>query len=147
MAEDLALRVGVVGLGLIAQAVHLPNLHTLRARFRITRVCDVSAPLADAIADHLPGQVAVSTDWRDVVAAPELDALLVLTPGSHGDVVQAGLAAGKHVFAEKPLAYSLAEAHACAEAARAAGRVLQVGYMKQYDPVLPQARAAARAAT
>ena len=140
MVEGERLRVGVIGLGLIAQAVHLPNLATLRRLLRVTHVCDVSPDLAATVADELPGVVRTSTDWRDVVADPEVDAVLVLTPGSHGEVALAALAAGRHVFAEKPLAYTVAEAQDCAAAAQAAGRVLQVGYMKMYDPMLDQAR-------
>jgi len=140
MVEGERLRVGVVGLGLIAQAVHLPNLATLRGLLQVTHVCDVSADLAATIAQALPGTVRASTDWQDVVADPEVDAVLVLTPGSHGNVVLPALAAGRHVFAEKPLAYSVAEAQACAAAAQAAGRVLQVGYMKMHDPMLDRAR-------
>jgi predicted dehydrogenase len=133
-------RVGVVGLGLIAQAVHLPNLHTLRAQFRVTHVCDVSPGLAATIADELPGTIRSGADWHALVADPGVDAVLVLTPGSHGEIALAALACGKHVFAEKPLAYSVAEAQACSAAAQAAGRVLQVGYMKLYDPLLGRAR-------
>ncbi|MEY4170927.1 MAG: hypothetical protein RLZ94_2000, partial [Actinomycetota bacterium] len=51
------IRVGLVGLGLISQAVHLPNLETLRADFTVTAVCDASAPLAAEVAARLPGDV------------------------------------------------------------------------------------------
>lgn len=134
------IRVGVVGLGLIAQGVHLPNLATLRDRFRVTRVCDASAGLAAAVADQLPGPVVACTDWRDLVTADDVDAVLVLTPGTHTDPVLGGLQAGKHVLAEKPLAYSVAAVERLAAAAKDAGRVLQVGYMKMHDPLVAPAR-------
>jgi predicted dehydrogenase len=134
------IRVGVVGLGLIAQAVHLPNLATLRSAFRVTRVCDVSAALAAAVADQLPGDVVPCTDWRDLVGQADVDAVLVLTPGSHTDLVLAALQAGKHVLAEKPLGYSVAAIRRLAGAATDADRVLQVGYMKLHDPLVARAR-------
>jgi predicted dehydrogenase len=140
MVTGERIRLGVVGLGLIAQGVHLPNLQTLRRHFAITHVCDVSIVLAATVADELPGTVRSSSDWHDVVADPNVDAVLALTPGSHGDLALAALRAGKHVLSEKPLAYSVAEALECDAAASAAGRVLQVGYMKMYDPAVRRAR-------
>jgi predicted dehydrogenase len=141
MVQHGQVRMAVVGLGLIAQSVHLPNLRTLRHLFSVTHVCDVSAALSAAVADGLPGDVRASTDWRDVLDDDAVDAVAVLTPGSHGDVALAALEAGKHVFSEKPLAYSVAEARRLGAAATSRGRVLQVGYMKLYDPLLARARA------
>lgn len=142
MGADQRIRVGVIGLGLIAQSVHLPSLSFLRDRFVVARVCDVSRQLATAIADQLPGQVRVSADWREVCADESVDAVLVLTPGGHAEISLAALRAGQHVLSEKPLCLSQAEARELDQAARRAGRVLQVGYMKMYDPAVAEARAA-----
>lgn len=136
------IRVGVVGLGLISQAVHLPNLETLRERFTVVHVCDASPSLAHEVADRLPGDVVASHDWRDVVADPSVEAVLVLTPGSHGEIAAGALRAGKHVFAEKPLAHSRAEIRELMDLASASGVVLQVGTMKAYDDVIGAARTA-----
>lgn len=140
MSQRGQIRIGVVGLGLIAQSVHLPNLRTLRDQFTVTHLCDVSEDLAKALAQEQPGDVRASSDWSDVVADTNVDALLVLTPGSHGDIVLAALHAGKHVLSEKPLAYSQAEALEIASAATASGCIMQVGYMKMYDPILHRVR-------
>lgn len=72
------------------------------------------------------------------VLADAPDALLLLTPGSHGADALAAAAAGIPVLCEKPLAYSLAEADALAVAAAR----LQLGYMKLYDPAVERAVAA-----
>lgn len=136
------IRVGVVGLGLITQGVHLPNLETLRADFDVTHVCDASASLAQAVADRLPGNVAASTDWRAVVADPRVDAVMILTPGSHGETAAAALRAGKHVFSEKPLAHSQAEIAELISLAQEHGLVLQVGTMKAHDDIIEPARQA-----
>ncbi|MFM9135274.1 MAG: Gfo/Idh/MocA family protein [bacterium] len=136
------IRVGVVGLGLISQAVHLPNLETLRERFTVVHVCDASPSLAREVADRLPGDVVASHDWRDVVADPSVEAVLVLTPGSHGEIAAGALRAGKHVFAEKPLAHSRAEIRELMDLASASGVVLQVGTMKACDDVIGAARTA-----
>lgn len=136
------IRVGVVGLGLITQAVHLPNLETLRADFAVTHVCDASLSLAKAIAERLPGSVRATDDWREVATDASVDAVLVLTPGSHGEIVAGALRAGKHVFAEKPLGHSQAEVKDLISLARHTGLVLQVGTMKAHDDIIAPARAA-----
>jgi predicted dehydrogenase len=140
MTSHGRIRVGVVGLGLIAQAVHLPNLLTLQDRFEIVAVCDVSGSVAATIADQLPGGPSAHVDWTSLVHNPDVEALLVLTPGSHGNIVEEALRAGKHVLVEKPLGYSIAELERCGVAADASGTVLQVAYMKAYDPIIPAAR-------
>lgn len=136
------IRVGVVGLGLITQGVHLPNLETLRDQFEVTHVCDASPSLTEAVAARLPGDVAASIDWRAVVADPRVDAVMILTPGSHGETAAAALQADKHVFAEKPLAHSQAEIVGLIDLARERGLVLQVGTMKAHDDIIEPARAA-----
>ena len=136
------IRVGMVGLGLISQGVHLPNLETLRDSFAVTAICDASASLAREVAARLPGDVAWGHDWRAVVTSPDVDAVLVLTPGSHGEIVAAALQAGKHVFAEKPLAHSRTETEHLIHLADECGLVLQVGTMKAHDDLIAPTRAA-----
>lgn len=138
--SEQRIRVGVLGLGLIAQAAHLPNLQLLFDRFRISHLCDASPSLGRTVAAQLAEPVRTSTDWRELCSDPDLDAMVVLTPGGHGEPALAGLRAGKHVFTEKPLCVTQEEARQLADAADAAGRVLQVGYMKMYDPIIERAR-------
>jgi predicted dehydrogenase len=142
MAEQQRIRIGLIGLGLIAQAVHIPNLATLRDRYVVTHVCDLSRTVAEEIADELPGSVRVSTDWRGVCDDPDVDAVLIMTPGAHGPITLGALHAGKHVLVEKPLSVTVREAREIEAAAVAAGRVLQVAYMKMYDPAVGPGRAA-----
>lgn len=142
MDKEQPIRLGVAGLGLIWQAVHLPNLRSLRDRFQVTHVCDLSASLARSVAADLPGAVTSSTDWRSVCDDPDVDAILLLTPGDHAPQVLGALQAGKHVMVEKPLCVTVREARDLERAATAAGLVLQVSYMKMYDPIIPQAREA-----
>ena len=92
------------------------------------------------VAAGLPGTPRTSTDWRALCDDPELDALLLLTPGAHGSIATAALAAGKHVLSEKPLCVTQREARELADLARRHDRVLQVAYMKAYDPAVAAAR-------
>ncbi|WP_344836091.1 Gfo/Idh/MocA family oxidoreductase [Nonomuraea dietziae] len=135
------MRLGVIGLGLIAQAVHLQNLQTLREKYQVTHVCDLSATLAAQVAAEYGGPVRHSTDAAEVLADPEVDAVLILTPGTHAYLARRALEAGKHVLAEKPFAHTTAECLELDALAAAKGLVLQVAYMKMYDPIMARARA------
>ncbi|MDX3078379.1 Gfo/Idh/MocA family oxidoreductase [Streptomyces sp. MI02-7b] len=130
------LRVGVVGLGKIAQLHHLPNLDA-SPDFELAAVCDRSAVLTATIAAryHLPAS-ATTTDHHELVHR-DLDAIVVANR-HHAPVVLAALAAGRHVFVEKPLCWGLDEAERIREAVRSSGRTLVVGYMKRYDPAAEQ---------
>lgn len=125
--------VGVVGLGTIAQTQHLPNLALLGDLFGVCAVADLSPQLTDAIADRLPEQVFTTTDWREVCAHPQVEAVLLLTPGAHQQMSEGALLAGKHVFAEKPLSLTVAGAKYLSGLADRTGLVLQVGYMKLHE--------------
>src|SRR6059036_150278 len=126
------LRVGVIGCGLIAQVMHLHYLRELSDRFEIAAVCDVSDEVRAACArDYgVPQQFA---SWHELIARP-LDAVLVLTSGSHEPIAVAALEAGLHVLVEKPMCFSVAEGREMIGAAEGAGKVLMVGYNKRYDP-------------
>lgn len=126
------LRVGLVGTGLIAQVMHLHYLAELADRFEVVAVCDIAEGSARACAEryHIPG---VFTDWRELLGQP-LDAVLALTSGSHAPIAVAAARAGMHVFAEKPMCFSVAEGRAMVAAAEQAGVTLMVGYPKRYDP-------------
>ncbi|GAA3466034.1 Gfo/Idh/MocA family protein [Nonomuraea roseola] len=139
--QESPMRLGVIGLGLIAQAVHLQNLQTLREKYQVTHVCDLSATLAAQVAAEYGGPVRHSTDAAEVLADPEVDAVLILTPGTHAYLTRRALEAGKHVLAEKPFAHTTAECLELDALAAAKGLVLQVAYMKMYDPIMARARA------
>jgi predicted dehydrogenase len=126
------LRVGVIGCGLIAQVMHLPHLEELRDTFEIAALCDASEPVLSGCAERY-GVARTFTDWEELVAEP-LDAVLVLTSGSHAPMAVAAAQAGRHVFVEKPMAVSAAEGARMLEAAEEAGVRLMVGTMKRYDP-------------
>ncbi len=131
------LRLGVIGLGAVAQAVHLPLLGKRPDLFCPTAVCDLSASTRARVGERLgvpPERRFAAAE--ELLDAGDLDAVAVLTSGSHGPLAQAAAQAGLPVFCEKPLAYTLAEADALAEAE---ARLL-LGYMKLYDPAVERAR-------
>ena len=71
----------------------------------------------------------------EVLAADDIDAVVLATPAvNHAAQAQLALAAGKHVFVEKPLALSTADAEAVAVAARASQKTFMVGHLMLYHP-------------
>ena len=137
--QNAPVRLGIIGLGLISQGVHLPNiLGSLRDNFHVVHVCDLSAALAQSIGADLRARH--TTDTTAILADPEVDAVLICTPGAHATLARQALEAGKHVFAEKPYSYDPVFAEKDAAFAQAKGLVLQVGYMKMYEPAIAEAR-------
>ena len=134
------LRVGVIGCGTIAQIMHLPYLRQLSDRYEIAALCDLSPALVESVGEyyHVSRRY---TDYRDLLAA-DLDAVIVLTAGSHAPLALAALRAGKHALVEKPMCFTLREADELIAAAEANGRTLMVAYMKRYDPGYRYAQAA-----
>jgi predicted dehydrogenase len=126
------LRVGVIGTGLIAQVMHLHFLRELDDRYEIAAVCDISPDSAKRCAEAY-GVNAVFTDWHEMLKEP-LDAVLILTSGSHAPIAFEAARAGMHIFVEKPMCFSAEEGKAMVAEAEKAGVALMVGYPKRYDP-------------
>jgi myo-inositol 2-dehydrogenase/D-chiro-inositol 1-dehydrogenase len=107
----------------------------------LVAVADPAPGAAAALADTL-GADRAYTDVAQVWADPAVDAVVIAAPARfHADLVVAAARAGKHVFCEKPMALSLADADRAIEAARAAGIVLQVGFNRRFAPDWQAARA------
>jgi predicted dehydrogenase len=140
----MRLRVGVVGCGGIAQMMHLPTLFERPDLFEVTALADVSRPTLEAVGRRYK-VAALFPDHRELVTRPDVDAVLLLASGSHKQAVTAALVAGKHVFVEKPLAFSLEEAEAIGALAKQAKGRLMVGYHKRFDPHYLKARDEVRA--
>jgi predicted dehydrogenase len=102
-------------------------------------VSDLDEVRARDVAHRYGARVA---DVPSLLADDDVEAVLIATPGNHAQIARDALRAGKHVLAEKPLALTVAEAEEVGALAEQAGRVLQVGYMKMYDAVIPPARRA-----
>ena len=126
------MRVGVIGCGNIAQIMHLPHLKELHELYEVVALCDVSPGTLKYVGDYY-GVSRRFTDHRDLLREP-LDVAVVLSADSHGQVILDALQAGRHVFTEKPMCYTLREADEILAAHKKAGTVCMVTYMKRYDP-------------
>ena len=127
------LRVALVGAGLVGQAAHAITLAEDRARFDLVAVVDPSPTVRTGVAARYGVPHAVGTLAEALGLG--LDAVVVAVPDpAHLATCLEALAAGLHVFCEKPLVTRLADADALV-AARGE-RILQCGYMKLYDPAV-----------
>jgi len=126
------LKVGIVGGGLITQVEHLPNLLALPDRFKVVGFADPSAKVRAHLTERT-GVPGFST--ADEVFALKPDATVVATLAAyHTDIIVTALERGFHVFTEKPLCYDVADAKRVLAARDKAKRIVQVGYMKRFDP-------------
>jgi predicted dehydrogenase len=131
---DAVVRLGVVGGGLIAQLAHLPALRALDRLFAVAALAEPD-PDARTALSRRHGIPAAYADHAALLDRTDLDALLVCSPNAtHARVVLDALDAGLHVLVEKPLCLDPADAREIVERARGAARVVQVGYMKRFDP-------------
>ena len=107
----------------------------------LVAVADPDEARARALASRFPGCVS-HRDWRTVVTRPDLDAVIVATTNDAlAPVTLAAVQQGKHVLVEKPGARRAAELAPVAEAARAAGVTVKVGFNHRFHPAVLKARA------
>ena len=126
------IKIGVIGAGGIAQVEHVPNLLRLTDRFEVLGVCDPSAVARTFITERY-GLQSFATIER--LFDQPLNAVFIASPDAlHKEHVLAAFARGLHVFCEKPLCYSSVDIQELTAARDASKCVLQVGYMKRFDP-------------
>jgi len=116
---------------------HVRNFHEIQA-CRLKTICDLNEKVLAAHKAACKG-VEVTTKSADVFSDREIDAVVIATDApSHYRIVREALAAGKHVFVEKPMTLSPADAEDLVKQADAAGRVLMVGHLLEYHPCVLQ---------
>jgi predicted dehydrogenase len=134
------LRVGVIGLGEVAQVIHLPVLQSLPERYEITAVCDISPTLLQVVGDQY-GVANRYADAAEMIAAGGIDAVLVLNSDEyHAEAVVAAAERGLHVLVEKPMCLSLSEAEQIIAARDRSGATVMVGYMRRFAPAFLEAK-------
>jgi predicted dehydrogenase len=139
------LRFGLIGSGYMGRA-HAIALHSAAAAFGADYAVEC-ATLADATPERARdaaqalGFAAGITDWRALVADPAIDVIDICTPNYlHAEMALAAIAAGKHVYCEKPLALDLPQSRAIVAAARQARVCNAIGFNYICNPLLQVAR-------
>ncbi len=139
--------VAVVGFGWMGRA-HTQAYARVRHHAPETDI----VPRLVLVADEVPGRAqeaaarfgfsAASTEWRDVLADPRVDVVSVTAPNFlHREIGEAVAKAGKHLWIEKPVGLTVADAEAVADAVAAAGVMGAVGFNYRTAPAVVQARA------
>lgn len=137
--SDAALRWGLIGCGDISEKRVAPALREAPGS-RLVAVARARAELAAEFAAR-HGVPRWYSDWRELVADPELDAVYVATPVRfHVEQTIAAAEAGKHVLSEKPMALNVAECERMIGAARQHGVRLGVAYYRHLYPAVRRLR-------
>lgn len=136
--ENATLNWGVIGLGWVARDYAVPGM--IGAGGRLVAVADPDAG-ARRHAEALGARAHAA--WPALLADPEVEAVYVATPNHlHRAAVEAAAAAGKPVLCEKPMAATLPEAEAMAEAVRRAGIPYGTAFDQRHHPAHVAIRAA-----
>jgi inositol 2-dehydrogenase len=125
--------VGLIGAGQIGR-VHAQNLARRVPNARLKAIADSNLDAAKAVA-ALTGVTEVYGDYAKMMEDKEIDAVVVATPTfMKMEVVKAAVRAGKHIFCEKPMALTLADADELIRVSKQGGKKFQVGYQRRFDP-------------
>lgn len=131
-------RIGVIGTGaqgqnLLRQLVAIPGAE-------VVALCDIYPPHLQKGVQLVGSEVKSYTDYRALLEDKAVQAVVIATPlYLHAPMTLDALKAGKHVFCEKMMAYTLDQAKAMARAARETKRVLQIGHQRRYNPLYHEA--------
>ena len=125
--------VAVIGCGRIADMAHLPALSEMED-VRIKYACDILIEKAREKQEKYPKIENILTDYKEVLADEEVDAVFVLTPNyAHYTITMDALRAGKHVLCEKPITVNYALSVEMAQEAEKQGKMLNIGVCNRYQ--------------
>ncbi|OYU18341.1 MAG: oxidoreductase [Rhodobacteraceae bacterium PARR1] len=124
--------IALVGMGWWGQKM-LAVLQAAPEDIRVVRAVEPNIDTVRALCDAKG--IALSTDYADALNDPAVEAVVLATPHSmHTAQIAAAVAAGKHVFCEKPLALTKAEAERSVALCREAGLILGMGHERRFEP-------------
>ncbi len=121
----------------------LVHAHNVAGRIpnALAALCDADVDTLQQVGREL-GVTALYQDYREAVADPDIDAVIIVTPTFlHCDIACAAARAGKHIFLEKPMAISVAECETINAAVAESGVKLHIGFMRRLDERFLRAKA------
>jgi predicted dehydrogenase len=138
MVTSAPVRIAAIGAGRLG-LLHAENLarHVPGAELAVVVDVDAAAAQRAAAACGVPA----TTDVARVLADPTVDAVEICTAtDTHADLIVAAAQAGKAIFCEKPIALTLEDTDRAIAAVEEAGVLLQIGFMRRYDPAYQEAQ-------
>jgi predicted dehydrogenase len=128
-------RVAMIGTGGVAVQNHIPGIRT-HPQGEVVALCDAS-PQALANASQASGVTRTYSDWQEVIAQDDIDAVVIATPNNlHMPIATAAAQAGKHVMSEKPLGLNYEETEAMVAAVTHAGVVNMTAFTYRFVPAM-----------
>lgn len=129
--KDKKIRIGLIGAGNICQNAHIPA-YLKQKDVELVAVCDLNLERAKEVSLKY-GIPKVSETIEKLVSLEEVDAVSICTwNNAHAKAALAAIGAGKHVLCEKPMAMTVAEAEAMADAAKLGGKVFMMGFVNRF---------------
>ena len=129
------MKIAIIGCGTIANSAHIPS-YMNNPEAEIKYFCDIIPEKAQAAVEKYGCGTAV-TDYREVLADPEIEAVSVCTPNyAHAEISIAAMRAGKDVLCEKPAARTYSEALEMLKVQRETGRILNIGVVNRFNDIV-----------
>lgn len=139
MKNNEPIKLGIIGCGKAAKALHFPALNSLKDKFEIIAVCNHTEPKAKKFADMIGG-VPYTLDYNELIAMEDIEAVDVVLPIHLNRLVVADvLEAGHHVIAEKPIAGNLHDASELINLAEKSNQVSMIAENCRYRKVYQRA--------
>ncbi|QKE72893.1 inositol 2-dehydrogenase [Arthrobacter citreus] len=128
----MSLTVGIIGAGRIGK-IHAENLKAI-PNIKLKSVSDVSIEHLKSWAKMNQIEV-LTTNYFDILNDPEINTVFICSPtNTHTNLIKEAAKAGKHIFCEKPISFSLEETVEALKVVEKAGVKLQVGFNRRFDP-------------
>jgi predicted dehydrogenase len=134
-------RFALIGAGQLARNQHLPNL--MRSEYvELAAVCDRSEEVREIVKKEFNPSCPIISDHHEVLNDPSIEAVVIATrEDTHVPLTLEALAAGKHVYVEKPLAETADDCRKATEAQQKAGKIVAVGMNRRLAPAYQKAKA------
>ncbi|MCH7886428.1 MAG: Gfo/Idh/MocA family oxidoreductase [Candidatus Marinimicrobia bacterium] len=140
MKNTEPLKLGIIGCGIAAKALHYTALRELQDKFTITAVCNHTEPKAREFSEMVGG-VPYTLDYKELLAMEDVEAVDIVLPiHLNRLVVSDALKAGKHVIAEKPIAGNRSDAYDLVKLADSSNQVTMIAENYRYRKVFQRAK-------
>jgi predicted dehydrogenase len=136
----MTLKVGLIGCGGIMRP-HIDGWNTVSGQAEIVAVADVSQEAMQRAAEQIGHPVQMYTDFRELLANPEIEAVDIALPHHlHREAIVLAAQAGKHLMTEKPLCLNLDEAADIERAVQGSGITMMAAHNQLFFPSMLQAK-------